>query len=159
MKQFSIIISLTLFLSACQADKISPTPTITPSLSPTETRPTPTETKAPITIPETLEQRIERLVTVVSWNPNDEKTWIVPTGLNDEDVAYLEELKATDADPNVKTDQQLKDLDAFQSELRRVAFERLLTDTKSYLIKRPENLRSAIILKEILDKPLALREI
>jgi len=27
-----------------------------------------------------------------------------------------------------------------------------------YMIKRPENLRSAIILKEILDKPLALRD-
>ncbi|MHC4854793.1 MAG: hypothetical protein ACYS72_00125 [Planctomycetota bacterium] len=32
--------------------------------------------------------------------------------------------------------------------------ENLLT----FLIKRPENLRSAIILKEILDKPLALRD-
>ena len=29
----------------------------------------------------------------------------------------------------------------------------------SYMINRPENLRSAIILKEILDKPLALRDI
>lgn len=63
MKPFAFIILTALMLSACQADNTSPTPTITSTLSPTETKSAPIVTETPTPIPETAEQKAERELT------------------------------------------------------------------------------------------------
>ena len=108
-------------------------PVATPTVAFTATvPPSRTPTSEPTPIPESAEQRGARLASVVNWNPNDEATWSIPSGLSPEDAAFLQEMIAIDADPNTKTDEQFHALDAFQTDMRRGSFEQLLASTSTH---------------------------
>lgn len=83
----------------------------------------------------------------LGWNPNDEATWVIPSGLSAEDTAFLQNIIAIDADPNTKTDQQLKEADVFHTNLRRATFEKFLSNesTRAEALGVLENYISSII--------------
>lgn len=91
---------------------------------------------------EAIRQRNAKLKSqrTVSKRPHVNVPTQVPAAVSQPDMLYAQKKRVPKKTKTVEGSQKRS--------------ENLLT----FLIKRPENLRSAIILKEILDKPLALRD-
>lgn len=121
MKPFALIILTALILSACQANNTSPTPSITSTLSATETRLAPTATETPTLVPEMQEQKLGRISNEAiarEEKVNDPSTW---TG----EAKYYADINA---DPNIATDQDLQELHEFMTAMRLADFEKFLQE-------------------------------
>lgn len=137
MKPYVLILLTALILPACQANNASPTPIITSTLSPTETRPAPTVTEPPSPIPETSEQKANRELAEavkIGMRANTPETW---TG---QYAQYAEWLKNA-SHPELVTEAQLNELNVFMQNSRKA-------DQLNYFSQNPDNAK--IILTDFL---------